>query len=97
MNRNPISLDGGSRNPLDHVDRLGIPALSFLALHLRARIEHARAEDTSRGASAVEWVVISAIVVTIVGVAAGLIGTALHTRSTHVSDCIDGTTDTKTC
>jgi hypothetical protein len=98
MNRNLTSPGGVvSRDPLDHLDRLGIPALSFLAVYLRARVEHARAEDTSRGASAVEWVVISAIVVTIVGVAAAFIGNALHDKSNDVGNCIRNTSGNGTC
>ena len=42
------------------------PALQYLRVSLTARYARARSEDAERGASAVEWVIISAIVVVIV-------------------------------
>jgi Flp pilus assembly pilin Flp len=72
------------------------PVLDLLQTHLRARIDRARGEDTSRGASAVEWVVISAIVVAIVATVGYVIKNALAGRADSVSNCIsgaDGTTD----
>jgi hypothetical protein len=61
--------------------------LGFLELVLRARVGRARASG-SRGASAIEWVVISAIVVAIVLVVGGLITTALRNKATTISNDI---------
>jgi Flp pilus assembly pilin Flp len=74
------------------------PAVDFLVTFLKARVEHVRSdEDLSRGASAVEWVIISAVVVTIVGVVAFIINGALKGKATDVGNCIQGSSDTKTC
>jgi Flp pilus assembly pilin Flp len=80
-----------NRLPISH------PAIDFMIVYLRGRIAHARDEDTSRGASAVEWVVISAIVVAIVGAIGFAINNALQTKSGKVSDCIQSTTNTSKC
>jgi Flp pilus assembly pilin Flp len=79
-----------NRTPLDHLDRLGIPAVSYLAAVLRRRIDRATGDDPERGASAVEWVVISAIVVGIVLGVGALIYNALDTKAGNVSNCIAG-------
>jgi len=73
------------------------PAVDFLLVFLKGRLQRARNQDLSRGASAVEWVIISAVVVTIVGVVAALINGALKHKATDVSNCIQSTTDSKTC
>lgn len=65
------------------------PALDFLLLRLRARYERARAEDTERGASAVEWVVVSAIVVAIAIGVGIVIKKALTDKADDISDKID--------
>ncbi|MCM2419969.1 hypothetical protein G3I60_10385 [Streptomyces sp. SID13666] len=80
-----------NRLPISH------PAIDFLVTFIQGRVRHARSEETSRGASAVEWVIISAVVVTIVGVVAALINNALKGKATDVGNCISGTTDTGTC
>ncbi|MEU6850442.1 hypothetical protein ABZ901_11020 [Actinacidiphila alni] len=73
------------------------PAVDFLMAYLRGRIQRVREEDLSRGASAVEWVIISAVVVTVVGVVAFIINNALRDKATGVGDCISKTSDTGTC
>lgn len=65
------------------------PATDFLAAYLRGRVERARSEE-DRGASAIEWVVIAAVVVTIVAAVGGVIYTALNQRAGDVRDCIEG-------
>lgn len=60
--------------------------IGFLMLVLQTRVQHAR--ESERGASAVEWVVISAIVVGIVLIAAGLIVPALQGKAEEVSNDI---------
>ncbi len=67
------------------------PALNFMIVYLRGRVDRLRKEDMSRGASAVEWVVISAIVVGIVAFVGFAIKNALKDKSTKVSNCIAGT------
>ncbi|HET6860897.1 MAG TPA: hypothetical protein VFH94_27835 [Streptomyces sp.] len=73
------------------------PAVDFLVTFLQARVERARSEDTDRGASAVEWVIISAVVVAIVGVVAAIINTALKGGAEKVGDCIEGAQASGTC
>jgi hypothetical protein len=75
----------------------GIPGVDFLITYLQGRVQRARSGELDRGASAVEWVIISAVVVAIVGVVAGIISKALDTGATKVGTCITGTTDKKTC
>ncbi|MFD4985901.1 hypothetical protein [Streptomyces sp. NPDC058374] len=73
------------------------PAVDFLITFLKARVEHARHEDTDRGASAVEWVIISAVVVAIVGVVAAILNAALSEGANKVGDCIKGADAGSTC
>jgi Flp pilus assembly pilin Flp len=75
------------------------PPLEFLLIYLRGRIDRVRnADDLSRGASAVEWVVISAIVVGIVAVVGFVIKQALQGKADSVGNCINSTTgDAKSC
>ncbi|AMW12214.1 hypothetical protein A4E84_23590 [Streptomyces qaidamensis] len=75
----------------------GIPAVDFLVTFLQARTERARSDELDRGASAVEWVIISAVVVAIVGVVAAIINAALSEGATKVGDCIKGADAGKTC
>ncbi|WP_405778142.1 hypothetical protein [Streptomyces sp. NBC_00859] len=77
--------------------RLSHPTVDFLITFLQARVERARSEDTDRGASAVEWVIISAVVVAIVGVVAAIINSALSDGAHKVGDCIKGAKATGTC
>jgi Flp pilus assembly pilin Flp len=74
------------------------PTLNFMVIYLRGRIDRVRNEDMSRGASAVEWVVISAIVVGIVAVVGYAIKSALTTKSDSVKNCITSANgDSATC
>ncbi|MEU6278754.1 hypothetical protein [Streptomyces sp. NPDC047028] len=75
----------------------GIPAVDFLVTFLRARVDRARSGELDRGASAVEWVIISAVVVAIVGVVAAIITKALKGGADHVGNCIQGAQADKTC
>ncbi|MFH8795754.1 hypothetical protein [Streptomyces sp. NPDC017941] len=75
----------------------GIPAVDFLVTFLQTRVRRARSGELDRGASAVEWVIISAVVVAIVGVVAAIINNALKGGADKVSDCIEGADASKTC
>ncbi|NEA68192.1 MULTISPECIES: hypothetical protein [unclassified Streptomyces] len=75
----------------------GIPAMDFLVTFLQGRVQRARSGELDRGASAVEWVIISAVVVAIVGVVAAIINAALETGANNVKDCIAGATQSSTC
>ena len=75
----------------------GIPAVDFLVTFLQARTVRARSGELDRGASAVEWVIISAVVVAIVGVVAAIINAALSEGANKVGDCIKGADAGKTC
>jgi Flp pilus assembly pilin Flp len=70
-------------------------ALQYAWVSLRARIARVRSGELERGASAVEWVVISMIVVTIVAVVGFLISNALKGRAQTVSNCINSANGTK--
>lgn len=79
------------------------PALNYLGLMLRSRIASARAtaegegEERQFGASAVEWVVITMIVLVVVGVAASFIIPALNKKSGDIGTCIDNAGNGTTC
>lgn len=67
-------------------------ALQYAWVSLRARIARVRSGELERGASAVEWVVISMIVVTIVATVGFFISQALQDKTTQVTGCIRGAT-----
>ncbi len=73
----------------------GDAALQYAWVSLRARIARVRSGELERGASAVEWVVISMIVVTIVAVVGYVISQALQTKANDVSTCIAGANGSK--
>ncbi|CAL9451399.1 hypothetical protein ACH4LN_28775 [Streptomyces albus] len=73
------------------------PAIDFLVTFLRGRIQRARSGELDRGASAVEWVIISAVVVAIVGVVAAVINMALKEGADKVTKCIEGADENGTC
>ncbi|MGW3494255.1 hypothetical protein [Streptomyces sp. NPDC001020] len=75
----------------------GIPAVDFLVTFLQGRVERARSGELDRGASAVEWVIISAVVVAIVGAVAAIITKALKGGADHVGSCIEGANAEGTC
>lgn len=77
--------------------RISHPALDFLLAFVRGRVERARSGELDRGASAVEWVIISAVVVAIVGVVAAIINAALSDGADKVGDCIKGADADSTC
>jgi len=66
-----------------------VTPLGFLEMVLRDRLARARVAD-SRGASAVEWVVISAIVVGIVIAVGTILLNALRNKSNQISGQIGG-------
>lgn len=73
-------------------------ALQYVWVSLRARIAKVRSGELDRGASAVEWVVISMIVVTIVVAVGFVLSQALSKRAGNVSTCIAGANGAKgTC
>jgi hypothetical protein len=66
------------------------PAVSYLRTMLAARLAAARdGEDRERGASVVEWVVITTIVVVIAVLVGGWIYTALYNKGQQVQGCIN--------
>ena len=68
----------------------GEPALHYVWLGLRARFAKVRSGELERGASAVEWVVISMIVVGLVVAVGFILTNALKNKATDVSNCIQG-------
>ena len=75
----------------------GLPGVDFLIAFLQGRVQRARSGELDRGASAVEWVIISAVVVAIVGVVAAIINAALSDGANKVGDCIKGADAGSTC
>ncbi|MBW1601173.1 hypothetical protein JJV70_03450 [Streptomyces sp. JJ66] len=73
------------------------PAVDFLITFFQGRVQRARSGELDRGASAVEWVIISAVVVAIVGVVAAIINGALSEGAHKVEDCIAGAQASGTC
>lgn len=71
------------------------PAMNYLGLMLRARVASARAaaegegEERQLGASAVEWVVITMIVLVLVGLAAAVIIPAITRKTTSIQTCLN--------
>jgi hypothetical protein len=70
------------------------PALHYLDLVLHARIAAARSaaegegEERQLGASAVEWVVITMIVLVLISIAAIIITKDIKAKSTSIGNCI---------
>jgi hypothetical protein len=79
------------------VNRLSHPVLDYLLLQLQVRHRRARAEGAELGASAVEWIVISAIVVAIVTFVGVIIRGALEQKAGDVQRCIQGANGTAGC
>ncbi|MCX4665207.1 hypothetical protein OG453_00715 [Streptomyces sp. NBC_01381] len=75
----------------------GNSGLDFMITFLQGRVQRARSGELDRGASAVEWVIISAVVVAIVGVVAAVINGALKGGAEDVKDCIEGADADGTC
>ncbi|MET9548211.1 MULTISPECIES: hypothetical protein [unclassified Streptomyces] len=75
----------------------GNPGLDFVITFLQGRVQRARSGELDRGASAVEWVIISAVVVAIVGVVAAVINEALDSGAKKVGNCIKGADADSTC
>jgi hypothetical protein len=73
------------------------PALLYLCIALRARIAAARTRDSQRGASVVEWVVISMIVISLVAFVGYLITQAVQSKARQVSTCIGTAGSTQDC
>lgn len=60
-----------------------MPELTFLKIFFDARLQKARRSEA--GASAVEWVVITAFLVAIVGTVAAIITTKLQSKADSIS------------
>lgn len=72
------------------------PAAAYLRVLLAARLAEARRRDRELGASVVEWVVITTIVVVIAITVGVLITNALTKKGDQIQKCINnagGTTD----
>ncbi len=63
------------------------PALGFLVTVLGARLDRTRREE---GASAVEWVVIAAVLVAICGAVAAILMGALEGKAGDIGNQIEG-------
>ncbi|MEV0847625.1 hypothetical protein [Streptomyces sp. NPDC049954] len=77
--------------------RFSHPAVDFLLTFIQGRYQRIRSGELDRGASAVEWVIISAVVVAIVGVVAAILNAALSDGANKVGNCIKGADAGKTC
>jgi len=65
------------------------PAVDYLRVMLSARLAAARSEDRERGASVVEWVVITTIVVVLAVTIGIIITNALNKKATDIQNCIN--------
>jgi Flp pilus assembly pilin Flp len=65
------------------------PVVDYLRLTLSARLAEARSEDRERGASVVEWVVITTIVVVLAVTIGVIITNALNTKAAQIQGCIN--------
>lgn len=73
------------------------PAVNYLRVMLSARLAEAKSEDRERGASVVEWVVITTIVV-VLAVTIGIIITdALNQKANTIKNCINDAGGTTGC
>lgn len=61
--------------------------LSYAEAHVRLRMAKASgmAQDGERGASAIEWVIISAILIVIVGIVGGILINKLTAKATSLN------------
>jgi hypothetical protein len=73
------------------------PAVHYLRATLSARMAAARSGDRERGASVVEWVVITTIVVVIAVTVGVLITNALTNKGNQIVDCINSAGGTGQC
>ena len=77
------------------------PALNYLDLILRTRVANLRAlaedEDREFGASAVEWVVITVVVLVLIGAASAIIIPKLNQKSTDIGTCITNAGNGSSC
>ncbi|WP_228454468.1 Flp family type IVb pilin [Streptomyces alkaliphilus] len=73
------------------------PVVGYLLASLTVRYRRVRSGELDRGASAIEWVIIAAIVVGLVAGIGRIIMSALQGRASDVSDCIAGVQDTQNC
>jgi Flp pilus assembly pilin Flp len=55
---------------MNYLNPLNDPNIDYLLVFVRTRIDRARAEDASRGASAIEWAIITGILA-IIAIAVG--------------------------
>jgi Flp pilus assembly pilin Flp len=73
------------------------PVVDYLRVMLSARLAEARSEDRERGASVVEWVVITTIVVVLAVTIGVIITNALNTKATQIQGCINTAGTTSGC
>lgn len=73
------------------------PAVNYLRVMLSARLAEARSEDRERGASVVEWVVITTIVVVLAVTIGIIITNALNQKAQVIKNCINTAGGTTGC
>jgi Flp pilus assembly pilin Flp len=73
------------------------PVVGYLRVMLSTRLAEARSEDRERGASVVEWVVITTIVVVLAVTIGVIITNALTTKAGDISTCINNAGTTSGC
>lgn len=72
-------------------------AVDFLRTTLSAKLAAARSRDPEEGASVVEWVVITTIVVVLAVTIGVIITNALNQKATTISNCISSAGGTSGC
>jgi Flp pilus assembly pilin Flp len=73
------------------------PAVDYLRTTLSARLAAARSRDPEEGASVVEWVVITTIVVVLAVTIGVIITNALNQKAQTISNCIGSAGGTSGC
>jgi Flp pilus assembly pilin Flp len=73
------------------------PAVHYLRTTLSARLAAARSRDPEEGASVVEWVVITTIVVVLAVTIGVIITNALNTKAGDIQTCIQNAGGTAGC
>jgi Flp pilus assembly pilin Flp len=73
------------------------PAVHYLRTTLSARLAAARSRDPEEGASVVEWVVITTIVVVLAVTVGVIITNALTSKANTIQGCINSAGGTSGC
>ena len=63
---------------------LNTPLVGYLRTLVAVRVDRLRAEDSSKGASAIEWAIITGLLAIIAIAVGGLLWTAIKSRASNI-------------